>query len=69
MKTVAGLLMIANAALFFFGSVQHTLASRSGSSMSRSSFPPQSWRACVGFAYCGVRLRFFVVGERDGVLR
>jgi hypothetical protein len=65
MKTVAGLLMIANAALFFFGSVQHA-----GVVVGRFHepliIPAAIVEACVGFAYCGVRLRFFVVRERDG---
>jgi hypothetical protein len=65
MKTVAASLMSANAALFFFGSIQHAGVA-SGRSTNRSSFRPRLWRPCVGFAYCGVRLRFFVVQERDG---
>ena len=55
--------MSANAALFFFGSVQHT-----GVAVGPFHEPvlPAIVEAVLGFVYCGVRLRFFVVQERDG---
>jgi len=56
MKTVAGLLMIANAALFLFGAVQHA-------GVAVGSFHD------VGFPCCGVRQRSFLILDCDGAWR
>jgi len=65
MKTVAGL-MIANAAIFFFGGVQHA-----GITVGRFHepliIPAAIVEAVCGLCLlCGVRSRFFVVRERAG---
>ena len=65
MKTLAALLMIANAAIFFFGGVQHA-----GVTVGRFHepliIPAAIVKPSAGFAYCGVRSRFFVIRERAG---
>jgi hypothetical protein len=64
MKTVAGLLMVANAGLFLFGAVQHA-------GVALGSFhEPVIIPAAIVETLCGLCLqRFFVVRERDGAWR
>ena len=48
MRRLLEFVMITNAALFFFGAVQHA-GSLSGRFTSRALFRPQSWKRSAGF--------------------
>jgi hypothetical protein len=68
MKAAAGLLMMANAALFFFGAF-NMQASPSALSTNRASLRLRLWKRCVGCLCCGARPRSFAMGECDGALQ